>query len=121
MVILFSLYGICYGFESTSIQFPQARFQSVNTLTIGTNHQYNITPVGAQDMCGSQTNYSPRRANGIGHGDGNNPNDPFATPIGDTPWPLMLLIIGFYIIRKKWKRMKSSTFYKLFTFSVYNI
>ena len=30
-------------------------------------------------------------------------------PIGDTPWPLMIMIIGFYIIRKKWKRMKSST------------
>lgn len=110
MAILFSLCGICYGFENTSIQFPQVQFQSVNTLTTGTNHQYNITPVGAQSMNGSQSSHSPRRSNGIEHGDSGNPNDPFATPIGDTPWPLMLMIIGFYIIRKKWKRMKSSTF-----------
>ena len=106
IVLMIFISGMfCYGFENSSAQFPQAQFQSVNTLSSGTNHQYNITPVGSQDMNGSQIpTHSPRR---VGRGD--DPGDPMQTPIGDTPWLLILLIIGFYIIRKKWKRMKSST------------
>lgn len=95
MAILFSLCGICYGFENSPAQFPQAQFQSVNTLTTGTNHQYNITPVGAQDMNGSQTPmHSPRR---VGRDD--DPGDPMQTPIGDPPIILILMLCFIFIYK----------------------
>ena len=95
-----------HGIES--IQFPQMQFQSVNQQTRYVSYNPHITEVGATSVYedNNQTyNGKPgiRKVN-------SHPNDPFPTPIGDTPWLLMIVLIGFYIIRKKWKRMKSSTF-----------
>lgn len=99
-----------YGIE----QFPQIQFQSVNKQTTYVNYTPHITEVCATSVYEehNQNQYGGkpgiRKVNG--NDNSSNPYDPFLDPIGDTPWPYMILLIGFYIIMKKWKRMKSSTF-----------
>lgn len=97
------LHGIEY------VQFPQAQFQSVNKQITYVNYTPHITEVGATSVYEEHNQNQYNGKPGI-RKVGRDPYDPFLDPIGDTPWPLMLMIIGFYIIRKKWKRMKSSTF-----------
>ena len=93
-----------FAFEQSQIQFPQTHFQSVNTYKQCTSYTPNITEVGAISLYNSQqsTNHTGKPRKVI-----HDPGEPFQTPIGDTPWVLMILLIGFYIIRKKWKRMHS--------------
>ena len=98
IVLMIFISGMsCYGFENSSAQFPQVQFQSVNTLSSGTNHQYNITPVGSQDINGSQTPiHSPRR---VGRND--DPGDPMQTPITDVPIIFTIVFLSIYLFYKK--------------------
>lgn len=106
IIILSLLPYIGFAFEYSQAKFPEAQFQSVSTYKSCTSYTPHITEVGAVEVYNTQQSTShhgqPRKVNG-------NPPDPVPTPVGDTPWPLMILIIGFYIIKKKWKIMKSST------------
>ena len=107
VIILSLLPHIGFAFEYSQVKFPEAQFQSISTYKSCTSYTPQITEVGATNIYGSQHSSSSyqsgMRKNLV------DPNEPYLTPIGDPPYILMLLIIGFYIIRKKWKRMKSST------------
>lgn len=107
ILILSLLPLIGFAFEQqTQAQFPQAQFQSTSSYQSITSYTPQITEVGAINVYGSQQSSSHRS----GPRKSSRPDldeDPFSTPIGDTPWVLMILLIGFYILRKKWKRMHS--------------
>lgn len=97
LIISLIISGTCYAFDNC-IQFPTAQMQSVNQMPSNVSYHSNITPVGAYSPSESSSNSiynsKPRRVI-------NDPNDPFATPIGE---PLILLIFGiiyiFILIRK---------------------
>lgn len=90
----------------SSVQLPDVTFKSVNTCIPCVNYRPNIISVYSDDInqVEQQNYYRIRR---VGRDD--DPGDPFATPIGDIPWLLILLFIGLYVIKIKWKTIKSST------------
>ncbi len=107
LVLTFMTFGICYAFDSTQAQFPQAQFQSVSTYRQVTNYQPNITPVGATTVSGPS--YSPRpRRNNVGPEQGNDPGDPNHTPIGDCPVELLVVfgIIYFAMVKIHYNKCK---------------
>lgn len=67
---------------------------TLNNITSSTDIQFSTSAYGTA---------TPRRTpnNGIEHGDGGNPNEPYQTPIGDFPVSLAIfLIVGYVIITK---------------------
>ena len=113
LILTFMTFGICYAFESTQAQFPQAQFQSVSPYRQVTNYQPNITPVGATTVGGSS--YSPRpRRNNVGPEQGNDPGDPNYTPVGDCPIELFVVFGIIYIavvkIRSNKCKLAESTY-----------
>ena len=101
--------SICLAFENTQSQFPQASFNSVNTRSMSTSYTPQITPVGATSVYepseSSPYRTQPRRNNAVDPG--TDPNDPYATPIGDIPWLLVLVFSMLYIyIRTQRKRIE---------------
>ena len=94
LTLAFMAFGLCYAFENTQAQFPQAQFHSVSSYKQVTNYQPNITPVGATRVDGQA--YSPRpRREGSNVNPGGDSGDPNVTPIGDCP---IELLITFAII-----------------------
>ena len=89
--------SVCYAFENTGAQFPQAQFSSVNTYSMASGHTVNITPVGATTAYSESTATQPYRPVGPRRV-GEHPNDPYPTPVGDAPIPLILLFVMLYLI-----------------------
>ncbi len=88
-----------YSFENNSAQFPSAQFTSVNSFQGLTNHQYNITPVGAVSLTETQNNqgYRPSPRKNL-----QDPNEPYMTPVGDCPiWLLVLFAVGYCYYEKR--------------------
>lgn len=87
--------------NNNQTQFPEVTFRSVNTYTVGTTYQSQITPVGSTTVYGTNNTTGvpyrtgPRK---IGY-----PEDPMASPIGDAPIALMLGLGVLYVLimRKK--------------------
>lgn len=97
----------------TQIQYAQIEFQPISFQSTSTlphsGSSYSSTPTINEygiATCNETTYYSPNKV-----GPRKTPGTPgqgdVQQPIGDTPWVLMILLIGFYILRKKWKRMHS--------------
>lgn len=95
IILLFS--ELCF-----SVDFPEAKFNSVNTYNSGANYTPNITPVGATQVYSNTTTtdiYKPRKS--VGREDGNDTGDPYATPIGDAPFMTIFLFATFYALCKR--------------------
>lgn len=102
---LLPLMGFAFE-QQTQVQFPQAQFQSTSSYQSVTSYTPQITEVGATNVYGShQSTVShrsgPRRVI-------NDPNDPFASPVGDPPILFMILIAGIsvYFIEKRKTKME---------------
>lgn len=65
---------------------PEISFQSVNTITMTTDHEYNITPVGSANVY-DQPQHGMRRVPPP------MPDDPYLDPIGNEFTLLIFLII----------------------------
>ena len=89
----------------SSVQLPETTFKSVNTCLPCTNYRPNIISVYSDNINQvEQQNYY--RIRKVGRDD--DPGDPFATPIGDIPL-ILILFVSLYVIKIKWKTIKSST------------
>ena len=99
--------------QYAQIEFQPILFQSTSTLP-HSGSSYSSTPTINEYGIATHngTSYSPNRVRPR-KAESSNPGTPgpgkpeYQQPIGDTPWVLMILLIGFYILRKKWKRMHS--------------
>ena len=107
LIIFITLTSSCFAFESKQAEFPTAQMQSVNSFHSMSSYKPQITPVGSTSAYGTAT---PRRTpnNGIEHGDGGNPNEPYQTPIGDCPIELLIVfgIIYFAIVKIRSNKCK---------------
>ena len=97
-------------------QQPNSSFQSTSTM-VGTGSALpQAAQTGAYVTGSTPGSYSPANAPGIrkigggnqGGGDGPaNPDDPYATPLGDATLPLMLLAGAYLIMRVARKRQRA--------------
>ena len=102
-----------YNFRSTSAYRPNenAAQQQANMRVQGNAFYKTYTvPMAAQEISmPTGEHLSPIRRGGSGGGGGfgpDNPVDPFAPPVGDVPWWLMVVLAGAVIIIKKSKTRK---------------
>ena len=102
-----------YNFRSTSVYRPndQMNQQQVNAIVPGNAFCKTYTvPMAAQEISmPTGEHLSPIRRGGSGGGGGfgpDDPVDPFAPPVGDVPWWLMVVLAGTVIIIKKSKTRK---------------
>lgn len=114
-------FGISFQMNSTSHYVHHGAIQESATPQMTTSSM----PLAARNVAGGMTadqtmrSFSPRKAiihdddDDDGYGDddlrpGYNPNDPFATPLTDTPWLIILLLGVGYIAYVAYKRRKAS-------------
>ena len=87
------------GMVYSGSQLPSAA--ATGTITTGSK-------LGTYETAGNAAGPSGRRKIGGGNSGGGsgptNPDDPWATPIGDAVWPLMLLACAYLIVRAARRR-----------------
>lgn len=114
-------YGMSFQMNSTSyyVHHGAIRGSATPQMTVSS------MPLAARNVAGGMTSeqtmqmFSPRRAiihddDDDGYGDddlrpGYDPNDPFATPLTDTPWMIMALLALGYLGCIAYKRRKEAT------------
>lgn len=97
VTLLFITPCLISAFDRTEELFPETQFKSVNSMSMTTNREYNITPVGSADVYSQQTyKPQPRRVP-------KDPQDPFLDPIGDAPILLFIGLAAIYAAKKKEK------------------
>lgn len=97
---LVSALTIC---AQTMVEQPQLQMQSTSIMMGSGSHlpQAAIEGVTTTDLLSNSTNSGPRRIGGgnSGGGDGpENPDDVWATPLGDMPWVWIALLAAGYAI-----------------------
>ena len=101
-------------FQTQQTEFQPISFQSTSALS-HSGSSYSSTPtinnygtaIYNETSYYSQNKVGPRKESANPSTPGTPDSEGVQQPIGDTPWVLMILLIGFYILRKKWKRMHS--------------
>lgn len=87
-------------------QQPRNDFRSTSTMlgagsTLPQAAVTGVTTTSNQDSDGPRNGHVRKIGGGnSGGGDGpTNPDDPWATPLGDAAWPLMVLALGYVCVR----------------------
>lgn len=97
---LVSALTIC---AQTMVEQPQLQMQSTSIMMGSGSHlpQAAIEGVTTTDLLSNSTNSGPRRIGGGNSGGGEgpeNPDDVWATPLGDMPWVWIALLAAGYAI-----------------------
>lgn len=94
-----------YCTAQVNAQMPSAEMRSTGSMMMSSGStlpQAAVTGVTTADYSAGTKPNGPRKIGGGNSGGGEgpqNPDDPWATPIGDAGWPLAMCALAYLIIR----------------------
>ena len=110
ILIVFGLASVLSLSAQTFAEQPTVHMQSTSSMVGSGSELPQAAMSGVYTTYDNQAISGPKRIGGGqgGSGDIENPDDVYGTPIGDTPWALMLLLAGGYAICA-WRKNKSDS------------
>ena len=113
IVTMLSVASLVFATAQSLAQQPEVQMHSTSMM-VGTGSSLpqaavtGVTTTSNQDSDGPRNGHVRKIGGGnSGGGDGpTNPVDPFATPIGDAAWPLMMLALAYVCVRGMRRRVE---------------
>lgn len=110
---LLSMASLVFATAQTLAQQPEVQMHSTSVIqgsgsTLPQAAVTGVTTTSNQDSDGPRNGHVRKIGGGnSGGGDGpTNPDDPWATPLGDAAWPLMMAIAVYALLRVYMRRKR---------------
>lgn len=114
LLIVLGLASVLSLSAQTFAEQPTVQMHSTSTMMGSGSELPQAAITGVSTTYGNSTNNGVTGPKRIGGGDGGgqeedpeNPEDVYGTPLGDTPWVLMALLVGGYALRISLRRAQS--------------